>query len=96
MGKVIEVLSELDMNKFVGPNPPYRYLHIGLYQAYAIAKQLSAQNSGATVAVVYNHDMMVVTYALSSDASATAHTDMFGNLFAPYNYHVFLATLWEQ
>ena len=96
MGKVIEVLSEQDMNKFVGPNPPYHYLHIGLDQAYAIAKQLSAQNSGATVAVVYNHAKMDVTYALSSDASATAHTNMFVHLFDPYHYHVFLATLWEE
>ena len=94
MGKVIEV-SDPDITDFAGPVPYYKYLHIGLDQAYAIAKQLSAQNGGATVAVVYNHDEMNVTYALSSDASATAHTDMCGDLFDPYHYHVFLATLWE-
>lgn len=97
MGKVIEVsdMSEPMIQDFVGPVPYYKYLHIGLDQAYAIAKQLSAQNGGATVAVVYNHDGMNATYALSSDASATAHTDMFGSLFNTYHYRVFLATLWE-
>ncbi len=94
MGKVIEV-SDPDITDFAGPVPYYKYLHIGLDQAYAIAKQLSAQNGGATVAVVYNHDGMNVTYALSSDASATAHTDKLGDLFDPYHYRVFLATLWE-
>lgn len=98
MGKVIEVFAESDpdIDYFVGNNPPYSYLHIGLDQAYAIAKQLSTQNSGAKVAVVYNHDGFNVTYALSSDDPATAHTENFWNLFDTYHYHVFFATLWES
>jgi len=98
MGKVIEVFqhSEPYIDFFGGPAPLYHYLHIGLDQAYAIAKQLSAQNGGATVAVVYNHDDMKVTYALSSDASAEDHTDYNFLLFDQYNYRVFFATLWED
>ena len=99
MGKVIEVFenSEPGIDIYAGFDPYYKYLHIGLDQAYAIAKQLSTQNGGATVAVVYNdNNDMDVTYALSSDASATAHTDVFFYLFDMYNYRVFLATLWEH
>ena len=99
MGKVIEVSFDYEpyIDDFVGHGPMYKYLHIGLDQAYAIAKQLSTQNSGATVAVVYNdNNENNVTYALSSDASATAHTDHFYFLFDVYNYRVFLATLWES
>lgn len=83
MGKVIEVFenSEPYIDMYAGPSPMYKYLHIGLDQAYAIAKQLSAQNGGATVAVVYNHANMNVTYALSSDASAKANTGYYGILF---------------
>ena len=96
MGKVIEVFYDEDpiLEDFTR-NPSYKYLHIGLEQAYAIARQLSTQNTGATVAVVYNNEDRNVTYALSSDASATARTlrddDLFDN-----NYRVFLATLWEK
>ena len=99
MGKVTEVFenSEPYIDMYAGPHPYYKYLHIGLDQAYAIAKQLSTQNGGATVAVVYDDDGSInVTYALSSDASATAHTDRYYYLFDPYNYRVFLATLWES
>ena len=99
MGKVIEVFENSDpyIDVYAGFDPYYKYLHIGLDQAYAIAKQLSTQNGGATVAVVYNdNNDMDVTYALSSDASATAHTDVFFYLFDAYNYRVFLATLWEH
>ena len=96
MGKVIEVFEygEPAFDDFVFFYPCYKYLHIGLDQAYAIAKQLSTQNGGATVAVVYNHDMGDVTYALSSDASATANVGDCLDLLD--NYHVFLATLWES
>ena len=96
MGKVIEVLDKDDpyLEDFTR-NPYYKYLHIGLEQAYAIARQLSTQNSGATVAVVYNNENRNVTYALSSDASATARTLRGDNLFEN-NYRVFLATLWED
>ena len=96
MGKVIEVFDQSNpyIDDFVGPHPHFHYLHIGLDQAYAIAKQLSAQNGGATVAVVYNHDMMIVNYALSSDASATANVGVFLDLIN--NYRVFLATLWQE
>ena len=97
MGKVVEVFYDDDpyLEDFTR-NPSYKYLHIGLEQAYAIARQLSTQNTGATVAVVYNDDNnRNVTYALSSDASATARTDRFNSLFAN-NYRVFLATLWEN
>ena len=76
----------------------YHYLHIGLDQAYAIAKQLSTQNGGAKVAVVYNNggtDGMDVTYALSSDASAKENTDDCTDLLDWYKYRVFFATLWE-
>jgi len=95
MGKVIEVFfsSSPYFDDFVGFNPQFHYLHIGLDQAYAIAKQLSTQNGGDPVAVVYNHDEINVTYALSSDASATAHTDVALELFDTYNYRMFLATL---
>ena len=98
MGKVIEVFypDEPSIGYFVGPRPAFHYLHIGLDQAYAIAKQLSTQNGGATVAVIYNHNKTKATYALSSDASATARTNDFDELFNPYNYRVFLATLWES
>ena len=96
MGKVVEVFYDDDpyLEDFTR-NPSYKYLHIGLEQAYAIARQLSTQNTGATVAVVYNNDAKNVTYALSSDASATARTDRFNSLFAN-RYSVFLATLWEK
>ena len=98
MGKVIEVFDQSNpyIDDFVGPHPHFHYLHIGLDQAYAIAKQLSAQNGGATVAVVYNHYETDVTYALSSDASATAHTDRYYDFSGMNNYCVFLATLWES
>ena len=96
MGKVIEVFHDDDPNlDDFTRNPYYKYLHIGLEQAYAIARQLSTQNSGATVAVVYNNENRNVTYALSSDASATARTLRGDNLFEN-NYRVFLATLWEN
>ena len=96
MGKVIEVFHDDDpyLEDFTR-NPSYKYLHIGLEQAYAIARQLSTQNTGATVAVVYNNDNKNVTYALSSDASATERTIRSNSLFAN-NYRVFLATLWEN
>ena len=96
MGKVIEVfdMDEPYLVDFVGPFPQYHYLHIGLDQAYAIAKQLSTQNGGATVAVVYNHNNKNATYALSSDASATERTGSANNV--AYNYRAFLATLWES
>jgi len=96
MGKVIRVFEDEDpiLEDFTR-NPSYKYLHIGLEQAYAIARQLSTQNTGATVAVVYNNENRDVTYALSSDASATARTIRGNSLFA-YNYRVFLATLWED
>ena len=96
MGKVIEVFHDDDpyLEDFTR-NPYYKYLHIGLEQAYAIARQLSTQNTGATVAVVYNNEDRNVTYALSSDASATARTIRSNSLFAN-NYRVFLATLWES
>ena len=95
MGKVIEVSFDYEpyIDDFVGHRPMYKYLHIGLDQAYAIAKQLS-QNSVDPVAVVYNHDEMNVTYALSSDASAKANVGNCMDLLD--NYHVFLATLWES
>ena len=99
MGKVTEVFqnSNPNINMCVGPHPDFKYLHIGLDQAYAIAKQLSTQNGGATVAVVYDDDSSYsVTYALSSDASATAHSEYYPMLFDMYNYRVFLATLWED
>ncbi len=96
MGKVIEVFEDDDpiLEDFTR-NPSYKYLHIGLEQAYAIARQLSTQNTGATVAVVYNNENRDVTYALSSDASATARTLRGDHLFEN-NYRVFLATLWED
>ena len=96
MGKVIEVLEDEDpiLEDFTR-NPAYKYLHIGLEQAYAIARQLSTQNTGATVAVVYNNENRDVTYALSSDASATART-LRGDYLFDNNYRVFLATLWEN
>ena len=96
MGKVIEVFenSEPAIDMYAGFDPYYKYLHIGLDQAYAIAKQLSTQNGGATVAVVYNHNTMDVTYALSSDASAKENTG--SAVITPYLYRAFLATLWES
>ena len=99
MGKVIEVFENSDpyIDMYAGSDPYFKYLHIGLDQAYAIAKQLSTQNGGATVAVVYDDNSSVnVTYALSSDASATAHTDRYYYLSDMYHYRVFLATLWER
>ena len=93
MGKVIEVFGGSDpyIDDFI-TDGLYKSLHIDLDQAYDIARQLSTQNGGATVAVVYNHDGKDVTYALSSDISATAHTNRKNEL----NYRVFLATLWES
>ena len=93
MGKVIEVFKSDDpkIDDFVSPSPSLNYLHIGLDQAYAIAKQLSTQNGGATVAVVYNHNGPQAKYALSSDASAKENTGM---TFFLKNYRMFLATLW--
>ena len=98
MGKVIEVFfpSSPYFDDFVGFNPYFHYLHIGLDQAYAIAKQLSTQNGGDPVAVVYNHNKLDVTYALSTDTSATEHTDDCIDLLQTYHYRVFLATLWES
>ena len=95
MGKVIEVfdMDEPYLVDFVGPIPQYHYLHIGLDQAYAIAKQLSTQNGDAKVAVVYNHNGPQAKYALSSDASAKENTGM---TFFLKNYRMFLATLWES
>ncbi len=97
MGKVIRVFKQGEgdpsIKDFVSPTASLHYLHIGLDQAYAIAKQLSTQNGDATVAVVYNHTGSNAKYALSSDASATEHSgkaDTVAN-----NYHAFLATLWE-
>ena len=97
MGKVIEVFKDDDpkIGDFVNVSPSLHYLHIGLDQAYAIAKQLSTQNGGATVAVVYNHDGPAAKYALSSDASAKENSGPAGLLFM-YHYRVFLATLWES
>ena len=93
MGKVIEVFKSDDpkIDDFVSPYPSLNYLHIGLDQAYAIAKQLSTQNGGATVAVVYNHNGPQAKYALSSDTSAKENTGM---TFFLKNYRMFLATLW--
>ena len=93
MGKVIEVFKSDDpkIDDFVSPSPSLNYLHIGLDQAYAIAKQLSTQNGGATVAVVYNHNGPQAKYALSSDTSAKENTGM---TFFLKNYRMFLATLW--
>ena len=95
MGKVIRVfqLDNPRIDNFVAPSPSFNYLHIGLDQAYAIAKQLSTQNSGATVAVVYDNNGLKATYALSSDASATANTGGASKL-ANENL-AFLATLWQ-
>ena len=95
MGKVIRVfrLDNPRIDNFIAPSPSFNSLHIGLDQAYAIAKQLSTQNSGATVAVVYDDNGLKATYALSSDASATAHTGGASKL-ANENL-AFLATLWE-
>ena len=94
MGKVIEVFKSDDpkIGDFVSPSPSLNYLHIGLDQAYAIAKQLSTQNDGAKVAVVYNHNGPGATYAQSSDASATERTEP-ASMVAGQN-RVFLATLW--
>ena len=98
MGKVIEVFDgdEPYFDDFVSFNPLFHYLHIGLDQAYAIAKQLSTQNGGAPVAVIYDNDEMDVTCALSTDDSATARTYEIWELIAQYNYRAFLATLWES
>ena len=96
MGKVIEVFKSDDpkIDDFVAPSPSLNYLHIGLDQAYAIAKQLSTQNGDATVAVVYNHNGPTAKYALSSDASAKENTGP--SFYLKNNYRVFLATLWES
>ena len=93
MGKVIEVFKSDDpkIDDFVAPSPSLNYLHIGLDQAYAIAKQLSTQNGDAKVAVVYNHNGPTAKYALSSDASAKENTGP--SFFLISNYRVFLATL---
>ena len=98
MGKVIEVFDgdEPYYDDFVSFNPLFHYLHIDLDQAYAIAKQLSTQNGGAPVAVIYDNDEMDVTCALSTDDSATARTYDCWVLIAQYNYRAFLATLWES
>ena len=95
MGKLIQVFRSSDprISDFAGPFQSLNYLHIGLDQAYAIAKQLSTQNGGATVAVVYNNDGPTATYALSSDASATAN--IYPASSVANNYLAFLATLWE-
>ena len=97
MGKVIEVFRVDDpkIGDFVASSPDLNYLHIGLDQAYAIAKQLSTQNGDAKVAVVYNHDGYNATYALSSDASATEHAGTSASILAYLN-RTFLATLWES
>ena len=96
MGKVIEVFKSDDpkIDDFVAPSPSLNYLHIGLDQAYAIAKQLSTQNGDAKVAVVYNHNGPTAKFALSSDASAKENTGP--SFFLISNYRVFLATLWES
>ena len=96
MGKLIRVFrsDNPSIEDFVGPEPSLHYLHIGLDQAYAIAKQLSTQNGGAEVAVVYNHEGPTATYALSSDDSATEHAGTSAIKVAK-NYRAFLATLWE-
>ena len=96
MGKVIEVFKSDDpkIDDFVAPSPSLNYLHIGLDQAYAIAKQLSTQNGDAKVAVVYNHNGPTAKYALSSDASAKENTGP--SFYLISNYRVFLATLWES
>ena len=97
MGKVIEVFRTSDprATDFVDFSPSLNYLHIGLDQAYAIAKQLSTQNGGATVAVIYNHDGNNATYALSSDASAKENTGTCTNILLVKKYRAFLAALWE-
>ena len=98
MGKVIRVFMNDDpkIGDFVNIQSflHYHYLHIGLDQAYAIAKQLSTQNGDAEVAVVYNNDGKTAKYALSSDASATENSSS-GSLVA-YKFLAFLATLWES
>jgi hypothetical protein len=98
MGKVIRVFmqgkGDPSISDFVNVSPDFHYLHIGLDQAYAIAKQLSTQNGDAEVAVVYNNDSKTAKYALSSDASATENSSS-GSLVA-YKFHAFLATLWES
>lgn len=94
MGKVIEVYQS-DIANYLNSGT-YKYLHIGLDQAYAIAKQLSTQNSNAKVAVVYDNDIYAVTYALSSDASATANQSIHPYLYEAITERVFLATLWED
>ena len=94
MGKVIEVFQSDNprITDFVGLKPSLNYLHIDLDQAYAIAKQLSSQNGGATVAVVYDNDKMTAKFALSSDASAKENTS--SAAITVYLYRAFLATLW--
>ena len=97
MGKVIRVFTSGDprITAFVNISSSlqYHYLHIGLDQAYAIAKQLS-NGDGDPVAVVYNNDGMTAKYALSSDASAKENSKS-GSIVA-YNNRAFLATLWES
>ena len=65
------------------------YTHITLDQAYALAKYLGT-TTGNTVAVVYDNDYREAKYALSIDASATAHQEMGDMLFEMYHYHVYL------
>ena len=106
MGKVIEVFggdSEGDprINLFVGPDLQYDYLHIGLDQAYSIAKQLSTQNNGARAAVLYddhyNNDNgnYYLNFALSIDDSATRYNVPW-SLYFYSTSSVLLATLWEE
>lgn len=65
------------------------YTHITLDQAYALAKYLGT-TTGNTVAVVYDNNMIQANYALSTDASATAHQDVGDILFDLFGYHVYL------
>ncbi len=101
MGKLIQVNNNDDdliiYDLFLNGGS-YKYLHIGLDQAYAIAKQLSTLNGNAKVAVVYDHVDYEndVIYALSSDASATAHQKDYNDLLYEITDRVFLATLWED
>ena len=97
MGKVIQVFLSDDpkIGDFanISSSLRYHYLHIGLDQAYAIAKQLS-NGDGDPVAVVYNHNNKIATYALSSDDSATERTG--SAKIVASDYRAFLATLWES
>ena len=97
MGKVVQVFNsgDPDIDDYLY-SYSYKYVHIGLDQAYAIAKQLSAQNGGDPVAVVYDNVDSDVIYALSSDDSATKHQEDYDYLYAYTTNRVFLATLWEH